>query len=84
MTTTMPGHIFRKYREMIGTDTEVADQMETTRSTIHRWENDKREIPGPARVLIRILAEKALAEQEAEAAEVRRLEKAKGRANARA
>lgn len=61
---------FKKHREAIGSDTEVADAMETTRSTIHRWENGKREIPGPARVLIRILAERAEAERLAERAQV--------------
>lgn len=71
---------FKKMREAIGTDTEVAEQMETTRSTIHRWENGKREIPGPARVLIRILHDKALVERQAEMVEVRRLERTREKA----
>lgn len=71
---------FKTLREGIGTDVEVAAQMETTRSTIHRWENGKREIPGPARVLIQILADRAAAERQAEAIEVRRLERTRERA----
>lgn len=70
---------FKRMREEIGTDTEVAEAMETTRSTIHRWENGKREVPGPARVLIRILAERARAERAAEAAQVRRTERERER-----
>ena len=66
---------FKRMRETIGTDNEVADAMETTRSTIHRWENGKREIPGPARVLIRILAERAATERAAETVQVRRTER---------
>ena len=66
----MTPEYFKTLRETIGSDTEVADAMETTRSTIHRWENGKREIPGPARVLIRILAERAEAERLAERAQV--------------
>lgn len=70
---------FKTLREDIGTDTEVAEQMETTRSTIHRWENGKREVPGPARVLIRILAERARAERQAETVQVRRTERERER-----
>ena len=70
---------FKRHRETIGSDTEVAEQMETTRSTIHRWENGKREIPGPARVLVRILAERAEAERQAETIQVRRTERERER-----
>lgn len=72
---------FKRLREAIGPDTEVAELMETTRSTIHRWENGKREIPGPARVLIRILAERAIADRQAETVEVRRLERQREKAS---
>lgn len=66
---------FSELRQAIGSPEEVARMMECGREAIWRWENGKRAIQGPIRVLIRILAKQAQDEKEAEAAEVRRLAK---------
>ena len=55
---------------------ELERAMEVERVTVWRWETGKREIPGPARVLVRILAAQARAELAAERAQVRKSEKA--------
>lgn len=78
MTTTMTPREFESLRTSIGSVEEVAEAMEVGRVTVYRWETGKREIPGPARVLIRILAERAAAELAAEQAQVRKSTRARG------
>lgn len=72
---------FEDLRKGIGEVEEVAAMMEVGRVTVYRWETGKRAISGPARVLIRILHERAQAELAAERAEVRKSAKlqAKGK-----
>ena len=61
-------------------DVTIAEAFETHRSTVRRWRDGDRAVPGPARVLARILAKQA----EAEAAEERRQVAASERARAKA
>lgn len=71
---------FETMRAAIGEVEEVAAMMEVGRVTIYRWETGKRAIPGPARVLIRLLHERHLADLEAERKQVARSAKLQGKA----
>lgn len=57
-------------------DGAVALAMETHRTTIGRYRDGSRAIPGPVRVLAKILAERGRAEAEEEARQVARSLKA--------
>lgn len=69
---------FGTLRKSLGDPQEVADMMETGRSTIWRWEGGKRPVPGPARVLIRLLAIENEHERRREAKEVARIKRLRG------
>ena len=56
-------------------DVQVAEAMETHRTSVRRWREGARSIPGPARVLARILADRAQAEADEEARQVRKTAK---------
>jgi ribose 1,5-bisphosphokinase PhnN len=60
-------------------DEEVAKAMETHRTTIGRYRDGTRSIPGPVRVLARILAERGREEREEERRQVARSLKAVGK-----
>lgn len=68
---------FMAHREAIGTQAEVAEQMETARKTVGRWERGERPVPGVASVCIRLLRARA------EAAKRRTAEAAREMADAR-
>lgn len=54
----MTGEEFRAARLALGlTQAELAQDIESDVRTVRRWENSEREIPGPARVAIRLLSE---------------------------
>lgn len=61
----------------IGDDLAVADAMGSHRTTVARWKEGKRPIPGPVRVLVRLLA----AQAEADLVEERRQVRASGKAS---
>ena len=50
---------FKRLREKVGDQAKVAAMMESHNVTLSKWETGKRAVPGPARVLIRKLAEEA-------------------------
>lgn len=52
---------FGRLRQQIGTQEEVADEMQTARRTLGRWESGERPVPGVAAVCIRELAKGAAA-----------------------
>lgn len=79
ITTTMTADDFAALAAEIGDDNDVAAAFEVNRVTVHRWKTGKRDIPGPARVLARILGEHARKDRQAEEAEVARLEKLRAR-----
>lgn len=56
-------------------DAEVARHMGNNRATVHRWKKGTRTVTGPAAVLAQTLAAMAAREAEAEAAEIRRIER---------
>jgi DNA-binding transcriptional regulator YiaG len=66
---------FERNRMAIGTQAEVADQMQTARKTVGRWERGDRPVPGVASVCIRLLR------AQADEARSRTLEAAKELAN---
>ena len=50
---------FTRLREQIGTQEEAAEEMDTSRRTIGRWERGERSIPGVAAVCVKLLAAQA-------------------------
>lgn len=50
---------FLALRESIGTQESVADDLETDRRTLGRWERGERPVPGIAAAAIRLLAQDA-------------------------
>jgi hypothetical protein len=56
-------------------DIDLATAFETHRSTIRRWRDGERTVPGPARVLARILADRAQVEAAEERRQVERTQK---------
>lgn len=60
-------------------DQAVAEAMQSHRTTVRRWRNGKRAIPGPAQVLAPILAKRAEAEAAEEARQVRKTKREQAR-----
>ncbi len=56
---------FQTLRETIGTQESVADDLQTDRRTLGRWERGERPVPGIAAAAIRLLAQQAAANRAA-------------------
>lgn len=68
---TMSAMEFTMKRESIGTQADVAIELQTARRTVGRWERGERPVPGIAAVAITLLAEKAALRRDLTAAAVR-------------
>ena len=68
---------FVRLREAIGTQVEVAIELQTARRTLGRWERGDRPVPGIAAVAIRLLAEKAAARRDFTEAAIANMDRSK-------
>ena len=68
---TMPAATFLALRESVGTQADVAVELQTARRTVGRWERGDRPVPGIAAVAMTLLADKARLRRELTAAAVR-------------